>query len=77
MASSKVGVLTLFFLCVFVVGSNYVEAQICPQFCEPNVDYMTCSSSGSTILRPTCINCCQATGRGCQLFRRDGSTICN
>ncbi|KAM3395505.1 hypothetical protein P3S68_004511 [Capsicum galapagoense] len=76
MASSKVGVFTLLLLCVFLVGNNYVEAQICPQFCEQNVDYMICPTSGGTKLRPTCINCCQATGRRCQLFRKDDSAIC-
>ncbi|CAN4103376.1 unnamed protein product [Withania somnifera] len=76
MASSKVGVFSLLLLCVFLVGTNSVEAQFCPAFCEPNVDYMICPSSGDTKLRPTCINCCQASGRGCQLFRKDDSAIC-
>ncbi|KAK4368522.1 hypothetical protein RND71_012314 [Anisodus tanguticus] len=78
MAKSKVGVLTLLLLCVFLLGSNYMEfaeAQICPQFCEPNVAYMTCPSSGNTKLHPTCTNCCKA-GKGCKLFRKDGSLIC-
>ncbi|CAN4104894.1 unnamed protein product [Withania somnifera] len=76
MADSKVGAFTFLLLCVFLLGGNNAEAQICPAFCDSRVDYMICPSSGDTKLRPTCINCCQATARRCKLFRKDDSAIC-
>nr|XP_016435096.1 PREDICTED: proteinase inhibitor type-2 CEVI57-like [Nicotiana tabacum] len=70
MASSKFGVFTLLFLCVFLLGRNYVESKetkYCTQDCLPNVWYMTCPSSGNKKLYPLCINCCR-TPKGCKLF---------
>ncbi|KAH9623598.1 hypothetical protein KSS87_019047 [Heliosperma pusillum] len=79
MASNKISIaaLLLVFGVVLMVGVGNVkeaEAQkICPQFCENNVAYVTCVSSGATHLTTLCTNCCKA-GPGCTLHFKDGTT---
>ncbi|KAM3233066.1 hypothetical protein P3L10_018425 [Capsicum annuum] len=80
MATSKVGILTLLFLCVILLlGSNveHAEAKFCVQSCDPRVAFMTCPFSKPKYKKsfPECINCCGAS-KGCKLFRQDGSIIC-
>nr|GLL42354.1 proteinase inhibitor PSI-1.2-like [Ipomoea trifida] len=77
MASSKVGFLALLVLGIIVMGSNveHAEAQICPQFCEADLEYKICPPSKEKI-RGICENCCTIGNSGCQLYRKDGSPIC-
>ncbi|KAL9229065.1 hypothetical protein vseg_004581 [Gypsophila vaccaria] len=81
MASNKITIasLLLVFGVVLMLGGGNVkevDAQICPQFCVNNLNYVICKSSGSAHLKPLCTNCCKA-GPGCTLFFLDGtSQIC-
>nr|GMD70762.1 proteinase inhibitor PSI-1.2-like [Ipomoea batatas]GMD72709.1 proteinase inhibitor PSI-1.2-like [Ipomoea batatas] len=77
--ASKIGFLTLLVVWgILVLGSNMdqAEAQACPRNCDPNADYMICPPR-TTKIRQICQNCCTAKARGCQLYRNNGSPICN
>ncbi|XP_065847145.1 proteinase inhibitor PSI-1.2 [Euphorbia lathyris] len=50
-----------------------MRARACPLYCL-QVDYMTCESTGSNKLTPSCINCCLAP-KDCTLHLVDGSSI--
>nr|XP_009609049.1 proteinase inhibitor PSI-1.2-like [Nicotiana tomentosiformis]XP_009609787.1 proteinase inhibitor PSI-1.2-like [Nicotiana tomentosiformis] len=79
MAFYKSSILSLLLLSgIFLLGINevkYVNAKSCLQFCDNEVAYMTCPSSGDEQISPVCVNCCTAD-EGCKLFRTDGSLIC-
>lgn len=65
------------FIGIFLLGIQveYTSAKSCLQYCDGEVDYMTCPSSGDEQISPVCVNCCTA-GEGCKLFKTDGSLIC-
>ncbi|KAJ8560286.1 hypothetical protein K7X08_004344 [Anisodus acutangulus] len=79
MAFCKVGILSLLLLSgIFMLGIEVENAnaqKTCLQFCDPEVAYMTCPSSGDEHITEVCVNCCTAN-EGCKLFRTDGSLIC-
>ncbi|XP_060178862.1 proteinase inhibitor type-2 TR8 [Lycium barbarum] len=79
MALCKVGILSLLLLSgIFLLGIEVENAnaqKMCLQYCDPEVAYMTCPSSGDKQINEVCVNCCTA-GEGCKLFRTDGSLIC-
>nr|GMD53062.1 proteinase inhibitor PSI-1.2-like [Ipomoea batatas] len=73
----KVGFFTVLLVCgIFLLGSNVElgNAQSCTRECNPNAAYMICPPNDRT--EPDCINCCQATNNGCQLFDSNDSPLC-
>ncbi|KAL6176606.1 hypothetical protein ACLB2K_053239 [Fragaria x ananassa] len=76
MATGKsIGAIVLLLVCgSILLGMNPTEAKLCSQVCY-KAAYMTCPSSGSTQLPPSC-NCCLAPGVGCSIYNSDGTKIC-
>ncbi|PRQ20453.1 putative proteinase inhibitor I20 [Rosa chinensis] len=74
MARDKsMGAIVLLLVCgSILLGMSPTEA--CPQFCY-EAAYMTCPSSGSTHISPSC-NCCLAPQVGCKIYYSDGTLIC-
>lgn len=66
-----------FFVGIFllVIQVEYTNAKSCLQYCDDEVAYMTCPSSGDEQISQVCVNCCTAD-EGCKLFKTDGSLIC-
>ncbi|PRQ20443.1 putative proteinase inhibitor I20 [Rosa chinensis] len=76
MATDKsMGAIVLLLVCgSILLGMSPTEAKVCPQICY-EAAYMTCPSSGSTHLSPSC-NCCLAPEVGCKIYNSDGTRIC-
>ncbi|GMH24310.1 hypothetical protein Nepgr_026153 [Nepenthes gracilis] len=52
-------------------------ARVCPEYCIPDVSYMTCPSSGDEKLPASCNCCLSGATAGCILYSSDGTPISN
>ncbi|KAK4284963.1 hypothetical protein QN277_001723 [Acacia crassicarpa] len=81
MEFKKVGVILLLLLCgieLFMGRNDNMKVgrvEACPLYCYADAAYMTCTSSGNEHLPPKC-NCCLA-GKGCTIYKADGSPYCS